>query len=97
MADEEERNIDLMIAGRSYSLRIKRKDELNIRKIADEINTKVKNLQLSYTRKDKQDCLCIALLTYAVDNYKLKHQTPADDEDTADRLDQLTALLDEYV
>lgn len=97
MSSEEERNIDLMIAGRSYSLRIKRKDELNIRKIADEINEKVKNLQLSYTRKDKQDCLCIALLTYAVDNYKLKNQPLAEDDSVGERIDELTALLEESV
>ena len=94
MSSEEERNIDLMIAGRSYSLRIKRKDELNIRKIADEINDKVKSLSLSYTRKDKQDCLSIALLTYAVENYKLKNQPSSSDESINERIDELTALVE---
>lgn len=94
MSEQEERNIDLMIAGRSYSLRIKRKDELNIRKIADEINEKVKNLSLTYTRKDKQDCLCIALLTYAVENYKLKNQRSQDDPEQEARIDALTSLVD---
>ncbi len=94
MSEQEERNIDLMIAGRSYSLRIKRKDELNIRKIADEINEKVKNLSLTYTRKDKQDCLCIALLTYAVENYKLKNQRSQDDPEQEARIEALTSLVD---
>lgn len=96
---EDERNIDLMIAGRSYSLRIKRKDELNIRKIADEINDKVKKLQVSYTRKDKQDCLSIALLTYAVENYKLKSQARTDiSTDGSDlEIEELNKLILEYI
>lgn len=96
MSGEEEKNIDLMISGRSYSLRIKGKDELSIRKLADEINEKVKNLQLSYSRKDKQDCLAIALLTYAVENYKL-NQDSDDDAPENERIDALNGMISKYL
>jgi cell division protein ZapA (FtsZ GTPase activity inhibitor) len=91
--DKETKNITILIAGRPYPLKISAADEPAIRKIVKEVNEKVNRLQLAYTNKDKQDCLAMAILTYAVDLQKAK-QSPAQDASLSARLSVLNALLD---
>lgn len=91
MEDKEALNITVLIGGRPYPLKIKAGDEHTIRKIVKEINEKVNSFQLTYTQKDKQDCLAMALLTYAVDLQKAR-QTRVD-KDVADKIHQIDSLL----
>ena len=86
-------NITVLIAGRPYPLKIKVDDEPTIRNIVKEINEKINRFQLTYTKKDKQDCLSMALLTYAVDLHKAQ-QTTHSDEDVSDKINELDQLLD---
>jgi len=96
MDDQETKNITVVIAGRPYPLKIKGEDEPAIRKIVKEVNEKINKFQLTYTRKDKQDCLSMALLTYAVDLFKAQ-QNETRDTIIASRLSQLDHLLDALV
>ncbi len=96
MEDQETKNITVVIAGRPYPLKIKGEDEPAIRKIVKEVNEKINKFQLTYTRKDKQDCLSMALLTYAVDLFKAQ-QNQTRDTIIASRLSQLDHLLDALV
>ena len=92
---EETINITVLIAGRPYPLKIKAEDEVSIRKIVKEVNEKINQFQLSYIKKDKQDCLSMTLLTYAVDLHKAqtdKELTPG--ADLSDKIHQLDELLD---
>ena len=66
------KSITVLIANRPYPLKINEEDEKKIREIVKEINDKINNFQLNYTQKDKQDCLAMVLLTYAVDLNKQK-------------------------
>jgi len=91
MEDKEALNITVLIGGRPYPLKIKAGDEHTIRKIVKEINEKVNSFQLTYSQKDKQDCLAMALLTYAVDLQKAR-QTRVD-KDVADKIHQIDTLL----
>ena len=68
-------SITVLIGGRPYPLRIVSTDEPSIRKIVKEINDNINSFQLKYTTKDKQDCLAMAVLTYAVDLEKSKSNT----------------------
>ncbi len=92
-------NITVVIAERSYPLKVKEEDVNKIRGIVDEINDKVNTFQKTYSRKDKQDCLSMALLTYAVDLHKTHPATASanQEEDFVDlnkKVDQLDELLD---
>jgi len=95
-------NITVLIAGRPYPLKIKDGEEDAIRKIVKEVNDKINQFQATYNKKDKQDCLSMALLTYAVDLHKtqtgeIKGTTPDDtplDADLSDKIHQLDELLD---
>ena len=88
-------NITVQIAGRPYPLKVKANDEDAIRVIVHEINEKINRFQLTYSTKDKQDCLSMALLTYAVDLHKAgKNQDAIERSQLSDKVDQLDQLLD---
>ena len=75
MDSEEMKSITVLIASRPYPLRIKIEDERRIKDIVKDINEKISDFQLTYTQKDKQDCLAMSLLTYAVDLQKQQEQS----------------------
>ncbi len=87
------KSMQVMIAGRSYPLRAKPSDVESIRKVVDELNEKVKDFQLTYINKDKQDCLAMALLTYAVDLHKERQSDPVA-EVVSQKVDQIETLID---
>ena len=89
-------NITVLIGGRPYPLKIKEGDEPIIRRIVKEVNDKITLFQNTYPRKDRQDHLSMALLTYAVDAHKAQappSHTPAIDLQLSDKLSQIDALL----
>ncbi len=107
MDEKELKNITVLIAGRPYPLRVEEADEASIRQIAKEVNEKISNFQLNYNKKDKQDCLSMALLTYAVDLHKwrtgkqqLENQETNDTPENpkmdavSEKIEQLDQLLD---
>ena len=95
MEEKDIQTITVMIAGRPYPLKIKAGDEPAIRQIVKEVNEKINQFQLTYTNKDKQDCLSMALLTYAVDLHKAqKESTATPDSALTDKVQQLDELLD---
>ncbi|MDB4538874.1 MAG: cell division protein ZapA [Saprospiraceae bacterium] len=98
MEGQDTLNITVLIAGRPYPLRIKAGDEHTIRKIVKDVNEKINKFQLTYIKKDKQDCLAMTLLTYAVDFHKAqtdKEMTPG--ADLSDKIHQLDGLLDSFL
>ncbi|KAA3629008.1 MAG: cell division protein ZapA [Bacteroidetes bacterium] len=98
MDGQEVKNITVVIAGRPYPLKVQERDEPSIRKIVNEINEKVNDFQLTYTNKDKQDCLAMAALTYAVDNYKTRLSNVALEDDVlVQRLENIDILLDQLL
>jgi cell division protein ZapA len=92
--DKEMKHITVLIAGRPYPLKIDAADEPKIRKIVKEVNDKINRFQLTYTNKDKQDCISMALLTYAVDLQKAK-TSGSNDPALSGKLFQLDQLLDQ--
>ncbi len=98
MEEQESKNITVVIAGRPYSLKIKTNDEPALRRIVKELNDKVNQFQLTYTKKDKQDCLSMALLTYAVDLHKARlSQKTSSKAVISEKLDSLNDYLDKLV
>lgn len=98
MDEPENKHITVLIGGRPYPLKIKAGDEPIIRKIVKEVNDKVNRFQLTYTNKDKQDCLAMAVLTYAVDLFKAEQSvTDKVDPSISTKLTELDELLDELL
>lgn len=93
---QDTKNITVLIGGRPYPLKVKSGDEPTIRRIVKEVNEKINRFQLTYTNKDKQDCLAMALLTYAVDLHK-SHQSTSPESHLSAKLTELDELLDHLV
>ncbi len=86
--------ITVVIAGRPYPLRVSTQEEAAIRRIVKEVNEKVSHFQMTYTDRDKQDCLSMVALTYAVELYKMQQQASTEvPEGVASRLSELDDLL----
>lgn len=98
MEDQDSKKITITIAGRPYPLKIKATDEAVIRKIAREVNEKINYFQLSYPNRDKQDCLAMALLAYAVDLYKAKLRSDVQpSQELSVKLSGIENLLDQVL
>lgn len=98
MSGQETKQITVLIAGRPYPLKVKEGDEPTIRRIVKEVNEKINRFQLTYTNKDKQDCLSMAILTYAVDLHKAQQsQASISSNGIDDKLSKLDNLLDQLL
>ena len=76
-------------------MKIKVSDEPMMRRVVKEINEKVNRFQLTYPNREKQDCLAMALLMYAVDLQKSKNQPRGvSSPELSDKLTHLEAILD---
>ena len=84
------KSVDVTIAGRAYPLKVTEDEESMVLRVTEEINEKVRNLQKTYQQKDKQDCLSMALLTYAAENAKLKRDLESTKElrEVTDQIEQ---------
>jgi cell division protein ZapA len=86
--------IEAIIAGRKIPLKVADEEEAYVRKAIEEVNTRIRQYQSEYTHKDIQDCILMALLTYAVDYHKI-HPKALDEQawntliDIRDHLDVL--------
>lgn len=76
-------------------MKIKANDEPVIRQIVKEVNEKVNKFQLAYANREKQDCLAMALLAYAVDLHKATSQTTASSPAISEKLSRIESLIDE--
>ncbi len=93
MSEKELKTITVLIAGKSFPLKIDAADELLIRQIEKEVNDKVNQLQMTYKNKDKLDYLCMIALTYAVDLHRSESEN-ARDAVLASRLSSIDAFLE---
>lgn len=98
MEEKDSLQLTVTIAGRPYPLKIKANDEPVIRRIVKEVNEKVNKFQLTYPNREKQDCLAMALLAYAVDLHKASSSPSSSAPPSAELSEKLThleAILDE--
>jgi len=74
MANEQQPNhiiqVTVLIAGRPYLLKINAADEGLIHRLEKEINDQTAAFKAAQPSKDTQDCLALALLTYAVELHR---------------------------
>ncbi len=98
MSQGDLHRMQVVIAGRSYPIRVHPSDTEVIKQIVDEINSKIREYQSTYTNKDKQDCLAMALLTYGVDLYRNDHSEDELSEDQlAQKIEEIEDFLSQYV
>lgn len=84
-----------MIEGRTYPLKVNEEDAASMQKIVEEVNESLKSLHVSYPQKDRQDCMAMALLTYAVKLYESRADSLS--PDIQEKLEVMDRLLDEVI
>jgi cell division protein ZapA len=96
--DDDSKKISVLIAGKSYPLKVKMKDEKSIRLIIKEVNARIDEFQVNYPRREQKDCMAMSLLSYAVDLHKLRQNpTPyikQEQQKMSEKLSELDVLLD---
>lgn len=95
MAEINSKQISVMIAGRSYPLKVKESDEEIILSIAEEVNKRIREYQEVYANREKQDWLAMAILSLAIE----KHQNDKKfaDAKIIQRLNELEKNLDDLL
>ena len=90
---DEKINVNLIIADRSYPLKINASEEEGVRIAAAEINDRIKDLRTKYDADDKQDYLAMATLQYAVENQNTISKETLDEDKINASLDEIEYIL----
>jgi len=85
--------VNIVIAERTYRLKIEPEDEEMLRKTVKLINEKVSEYRNSFAGKDMQDYVAMVLLWFATEQIKKSPDSFAI-QDTAAKLASLEAMLD---
>ena len=64
--------IEANLAGTKIPLKVSEEEEVYVRKAIEDINARIRQYQTEFSQKDIQDCILMALLTYAVDYHKVQ-------------------------
>ena len=89
------KTLQVMIEGRTYPLKVNEEDAASMLKIVEEVNESLKSLHVSYPQKDRQDCMAMDLLTYAVKLYESRADSLS--PDIQEKLEVMERLLDEVM
>ncbi len=85
--------INIIIADRSYRLKIQQEDEEMVRKTIKTLNEKIVDYKTNFAGKDMQDYVAMVLLWYATEQQKPTSEYVADTQ-SAEKLHKLEDLLD---
>lgn len=84
-------SVNIIIADRPYPVKIKRSEEEKVRSAAKLINDRVKDFQLNYEGKDKQDFLAMVSLQVVLDS--IQNQVASFDPKIIHKLDEIDTIL----
>ena len=91
----EQLNINLLIAGRPYKLKVSADEEGYVRQAAKDINDKIAEYQKTLLTRDRQDFLSMIALQSSAED--LQHKKKATNANIDSKLDELEALLDKQL
>ena len=90
---ENQKKINVVIAGRSFPVKVTEKEEEAVRKIEKDINVKIREYQLKYSEKDKLDLVIMVMLTNAFELERANKLTAYVDQ-IHSKLDTLESTID---
>lgn len=80
-------SLKVLVAGRTYPLTIKKEDEEEVLEVAKMINDKVKEIEVNYSVRDKQDLLAMTALNLLTTQINTSKNKPKQDKKLIDQLD----------
>ncbi len=87
-------NINVTIGDRPYRLKIDALEEAMVREAAKSINQKLKEFQLAFSTKDKQDYLAMIAILNTVEG--MKGSTNVENSPLNQKVDELDQLLSTF-
>jgi len=84
--ESELKKLTIVIAGRSFPVKVNKAEELILPVIEKNLNEQIRQIQLSYSDRDIQDCLSMVLLTQTISNH---NQEPSIIPDISTKVDKL--------
>ena len=94
--DDAQIKISVVIAGRSFPVKITEEEETSVRSIEKDINSQVTEFQQKYTDKDKLDLVIMVLLTKAFELDKIQ-SLENDITQAHAQIDTLESTLDQLM
>ncbi len=89
--------IHVEIAGKSYGLRIDRKDEQLAREAAKQIRTKIGQYRQMFAQSDADTNDLLAMVAFQLSMQNLQLEQKNDTKPFTDKIHQLTGILEEYL
>jgi cell division protein ZapA len=89
--------INIMVAERTYKLKIDREGEERVRKAATVINDRIKLYAEAYAYKDNQDLLAMTALHLATSEASLEAELSFKSQELDQKLQQLDKLLSDNI
>jgi cell division protein ZapA (FtsZ GTPase activity inhibitor) len=96
MSTQERIHRDVVIANRTYPLKIDKNDEEKILSIVKSVNHKIEQLKASYDAKDNQDYLAMCLLqlyTHQTSAVSQQHTSSAPELNLEPQIEKIERLL----
>lgn len=93
----DEISITVVIADRSYKLKIERNEEEALRKAAKVIEEQMEKYASYFQYKDKQDLLAMVALQYSTSTINLEEQLSYRDNEMLDKLNDIDKVLTEHL
>lgn len=91
--DNAQKKINVVVAGRTFPVKVTEEEEKSVRNIEKDINSKIQEYRMKYAEKDKLDLVIMVLLTKAFELDKV--QSLEDDISQAHaQIDTLESTLD---
>ncbi len=92
--EQDMERMTIVIAGRSYPLKVSTAEAQLISSIEKEINDQIRQYQLTYKDRDIRDCLSMVLLTRVLSTNK---EDLSDDGSILQRLDKINSFLESTI
>lgn len=90
-------NIKVSVAGRSYRLNVGMDEEASVRKGAERINERVRELQSSYAVEDEKDLLAMAALEMASERTRLEQEGQQELNETISSLSEMEQRIEDHL
>ncbi|MFZ1559653.1 MAG: cell division protein ZapA [Saprospiraceae bacterium] len=91
MQEDDLKTVKITIAGRVFPVKVTPEEDLIVRDLEEEINSKVNDFQHTYPGRDKLDCVIMTLLTYTFDQNKSKYSE--NDQLVSEQINKIKTVL----
>jgi len=94
--DNAQKKINVVIAGRSFPVKVTEEEERSVRNIEKDINSKIQEYRKQYTDRDKLDLVIMVLLKQAFELDKIQ-SLEQDVNQAHAQIDTLESTLDQLL